>query len=183
MLRLDETAVAFRHELARQAIEVALSPERARSLHRQALDALMGQNEHPVPIARLVHHALHAGDAELTLRFAPIAAQEAAAQKAHREAAAHYATALRFADALSLEQRAILYEGLAYECYLTSQIERAIEARTAALDIWRQLDEREKIGRNLRWLSRLAWFLGKEADAIRYAEQAIALAGDDPSWT
>ena len=135
----------------------------------------MGQSEHPVPTARLVHHALHAGDSELTLRFAPIAAHEAAAQKAHREAAAHYATALRFADALSPEQRATLYEGLAYECYLTSQIERAIEASTAALDTWRQLDEREKVGRNLRWLSRLAWFLGKEADASRYADQAIAL--------
>ena len=99
MLRLDDTAVAFRHELARQAIEVALSPEWARSLHRRALEALMGQTEHPFPTARLVHHALHAGDAELIVRFAPIAAQEAVAQGAHREAAVQYATALRFADA------------------------------------------------------------------------------------
>jgi DNA-binding CsgD family transcriptional regulator/Tfp pilus assembly protein PilF len=175
MLRLDEAAVAFRHELARQAIEVALSPERARSLHRQALDVLMGQTEHTFPTALLVHHALHSGDAELTVRFAPIAAQEAVAQGAHREAAAQYATALGFADALPLEQRAMLHEQLAYECYLTSQIERAVEARTAALAICRQLDERERIGRNLRWLSRLAWFLGQEASAIRYAEEAIAL--------
>ena len=111
----------------------------------------------------------------MTLRFAPIAAQEAAAQGAHREAAAQYATALRFADALPLEQRATLHEQLAYECYLTSQIERAVEARTAALDICRQLDARERIGNNLRWLSRLAWFLGQEASAIGYAEEAIAL--------
>ena len=137
MLRIDETAVAFRHELARQAIEGALSPRRARSLHRQALDAFMDQRENVVPIARLVHHALHVGDAALTLRFAPLAAQEAAAQGAHREAAAHYANALRFADALPLEQRAELYERLAYERYLTSQIEGAVEARMAALDICR----------------------------------------------
>jgi DNA-binding CsgD family transcriptional regulator/Tfp pilus assembly protein PilF len=175
MLRLDDTAVAFRHELARQAIEVALSPEWARSLHRRALEALMGQTEHPFPTARLVHHALHAGDAELIVRFAPIAAQEAVAQGAHREAAVQYATALRFADALPLEQRATLHEQLAYECYLTSQIERAVEARSAALAICRQLAERERIGRNLRWLSRLVWFLGQEASAIGYAEEAIAL--------
>jgi DNA-binding CsgD family transcriptional regulator len=175
MLRLDDATVAFRHELARQAIEVALSPERARNLHHQALDVLMGQSDHAVPTARLVHHALHAGDGELTLRFAQVAAEQAAEQGAHREAAAHYQTALRFADALRLEERAHLYERLAYERYLTNQIEGAVAARQEALEIWRQVGVSEKVGHNLRWLSRLSWFLGKEADAVRYGDQAVAL--------
>ena len=37
MLSLDHTTVAFRHELARQAIESTLSPLRQQTLHRQVL--------------------------------------------------------------------------------------------------------------------------------------------------
>ncbi|HEY8639934.1 MAG TPA: hypothetical protein VIL53_05460, partial [Solirubrobacterales bacterium] len=37
MLTADGDAVAFRHELARLAIEESLAPDRRRSLHRAAL--------------------------------------------------------------------------------------------------------------------------------------------------
>ena len=48
-------------------------------------------------LARLAHHAEAAGDADAVLRFAPAAAARAATLGAHREAAAQYARALRFA--------------------------------------------------------------------------------------
>ena len=51
--------------------------------------------------ARLAHHADAAGDADAVLRWAPRAAERAAASGAHREAAAQYARALRFAGALA----------------------------------------------------------------------------------
>jgi DNA-binding CsgD family transcriptional regulator/tetratricopeptide (TPR) repeat protein len=175
LLVMDDTFLSFRHELARQAIEDALSAEEARRLHRQALALLLRQSEHGVPMARLVHHALHAGDAELTLRFAPLAAQEAAAQRAHREAAAHYRTALRYAAALGTEQRAELLERLSYECYLTSQMEQGVRAREEALAIWRALNKPDKVGQNLRRLSRLYWFLGRKAEADQYAQEALAV--------
>jgi DNA-binding CsgD family transcriptional regulator len=178
MLRLEEGMVAFRHELARQAVEDALSPVRRRALHTQVLHALLaraGEPIEPIQVARLVHHAAFAEQGELVLRFAPEAARQAAAQGAHREAAAHYRTALRYADALDDEQRAELLEGLSYECYLTSQMEEAARTREEALAIWRARGNTAKVGHNLRRLSRLHWFLGRNAEAERYAEEAVAL--------
>jgi DNA-binding CsgD family transcriptional regulator/tetratricopeptide (TPR) repeat protein len=175
MLSLDHTAVAFRHELARQAVESSLSPLRQQALHAQVLQALLIHGEDSSQAARLVHHALGAHDGALVARYAPLAAKQAAAQCAHREAAAHYATALRVADQLPLERQAELLEGRAYECYLTSQMQEAVQARHAALRIWRQLDRSDQVGHTLRWLSRLSWFLGQSGEAEQYAAEAMKL--------
>jgi len=175
MLSLEHTTVAFRHELARQAVESTLSPLRHQTLHAQVLQAFITHGEGTSQAARLVHHALGAHDGALVARYAPLAAQQAAAQGAHREAAAHYATALRVADQLPLERQAELLEGRAYECYLTSQMEEAVQARQAALRIWRQLDRSDQVGHTLRWLSRLSWFLGQSGEAQQYAAEAVQL--------
>ncbi|GAC1450116.1 MAG: AAA family ATPase [Ktedonobacterales bacterium] len=180
ILRSDGAAVAFRHELARQAIEVTLSPVRQRALHGQVLQTLLERSTPPTQAARLVHHATHVGDSTLVLRLAPLAARESAARGAHREAAAHYATALRHAEALGLEPRAELLEGLAHECYLTSQMERAVRAREEALAIWRQLGKTDMVAHNYRRLSRLHWFLGHRAEAEHYAHDAVQVLEQAP---
>src|SRR5919198_2181584 len=62
--------VAFRHELARLAVEDSLSPTRRLTLHRRAL------SEPPTgspDLERLAHHAEGAGDAVAALRYAPAA--------------------------------------------------------------------------------------------------------------
>ncbi|HEX8035588.1 MAG TPA: AAA family ATPase [Ktedonobacterales bacterium] len=174
ILRPELDAVAFRHELARQAVESTLPPFRLRELHAEVLRALLDNGGEPATVARLVHHAALAGDGAAVLRFAPDAARQAAQQGAHREAAILYGIALRYAEVLPQAQRAELLEGRAYECYLTSQLEGAAEARAAALSIWRELGEGDKVGRSLRWLSRLSWFLADKAAAERYAAEAVA---------
>jgi predicted ATPase len=93
-------AVMFRHELARLAIEDALTPLRRTALHRRALQALEVPPTGELDLARLVHHAEAAADVEALVRFAPAAAARAAMTGAHREAAAHYARALRVAAGL-----------------------------------------------------------------------------------
>ena len=75
-------------------------------------------------------------------RFAPAAAERAAALGAHREAAAQYARALRFADGLATAERAALLERRSCECYLTDQKDEAIEALEHALERHRALGER-----------------------------------------
>jgi DNA-binding CsgD family transcriptional regulator/tetratricopeptide (TPR) repeat protein len=175
ILSLDHTSVAFRHELARQAIESTLSPLRQQTLHRQVLQALLDHTEDAFQAARLVHHALGAHDAALVARYAPLAAQQASAQGAHREAATQYATALYYAGQFPLERQAELLEGRAYECYLTGEIEEAVQARLAALQIWRTLNRSDQVGQTLRWLSRLSWFLGRSGEAEQYAAEAVQL--------
>jgi predicted ATPase len=111
MVVLGGGRVAFRHEIARQVVEESLPPGRRAGLHRAALAALAGQAD--PDLARLAHHAEAAGDADAVLRFAPAAAERAAAAGARREAAGLYARALRFADALEPAGRAGLLERFA----------------------------------------------------------------------
>jgi DNA-binding CsgD family transcriptional regulator len=175
ILRLEGDAVAFRHELARQTVESALSPTRRRALHAHVLQGLLEHGYESVPLARLTHHAMRAEDAALVLRFAPLAARQASAQGAHREAAAQYQTALRYTDQMAPEQRAGLLDELAYEQYLSGHLEDALMTCQAALPIWRALEQMEQVGHTLRRLSRLHWFLGTNAEAERYGLAAVEL--------
>ena len=100
LLQVEGGAVGYRHELARQAAESALAPTRRRTLHAQVLGALLEPGAPPTSLARLAHHAVQAEDSTLVLRFAPEAARQAAAQGAHREAAAHLVRARQYADSL-----------------------------------------------------------------------------------
>jgi DNA-binding CsgD family transcriptional regulator len=172
MTRMDGRAVAFRHELARLAVEAEIVPRRREALHREVLARLDARGADP---ARLAHHAEAAGEAEAVLRHAPVAAERAARLGAHREAAEQYARALRWAAALPPADRAALLEKRAYECYLTDQMEEAIAAREEALDARRDLGDDLAVGDTLRWLSRLHWFGGRNGQSERFATEAVAL--------
>jgi DNA-binding CsgD family transcriptional regulator len=180
MLQERAGAVAFRHELARLAIEQALPPGRRSDLHRRALAALLAQHGATHDPARLAHHADGAGDAAAVLAHAPLAAHRAAALGAHREAAAQYARALRFAAGLAPEPLAELLERHSYECHLTSQIADAVASRRRALGCWGAVGDRRRQGDTLRWLSRLAWFQGDHAEAERAGRAALELLEDLP---
>jgi predicted ATPase/DNA-binding CsgD family transcriptional regulator len=187
---LTDGALAFRHELARRAVEEHLPQSQRRALHACILEELLAHtadNISPAEIApleaspaeismaRIVHHADHAQDGAAVLTFAPLAAEQAAALGAHRQAAAHYATAGRYAGSLPVTSRADLLEHLSYECYLTGQVDEALEAREAALALRRDAGDRLKEGDNLRWLSRLSWFNGQRQQTEAYAAQAVGI--------
>lgn len=172
MSRHDDGSLAFRHELARLALEDTLPQSRRQHLHAKALSVLAARPD--IPAARLAHHADGARNGPQVLRYAPLAAAQAAAVGAHREAAAHYQATLRYADALPAPERALMLERLSYECFLTGDNERALEAQRSALDIWRAEGQRLKEGDSLRWLSRLSWVVGNDAQADDYCRAAIA---------
>ena len=77
MLEVRATGLAFRHELARRAVEAALPALRRRLLNRAVVTALRAR-PHRDP-DRLVHHALEADDGDTVAAFAPAAGREAAA--------------------------------------------------------------------------------------------------------
>jgi hypothetical protein len=154
MLRADRDAVAFRHEIARIAIEETLPPDRMLALHRAALAALVDRDADP---ARLAHHAEAAGDRDAVLRHAPAAGERAAALGAHREAAAQFARALRQAARLPTEQRVELLERRAYECYLTDLTAEAVEARRLALEAYRRRRQVRGSTCSSRWNTGPSW--------------------------
>ena len=164
--------VSFRHELARLAIDSAIAPSRARALHLRALEALAASPE--ADPARLAHHADAAGDAQAVLRTAPRAGERAAAAGAHREAAAQYARALRYAAGEPLATRAALLERRAEECYTSAQFHEAIGAQREALAARRELGEQRAYGDAMRALSRLLFFDGQVAEGEELALEAVA---------
>lgn len=171
MLVAAGRALAFRHELARLAIEQTLSPAARTDLHAAALRALQacdGGDDR-----RLAHHAAGCADQAGVLLHAPRAAARAARLGAHREAAEQYRLALRFADSDDAVRQAQLYAALSYECYLTDQLLEALTARQTAMELSEQLGDTLAVGAAQRWLSRLSWFLGRNSDSSRYAALAI----------
>jgi DNA-binding CsgD family transcriptional regulator/tetratricopeptide (TPR) repeat protein len=180
MVVAEADGVAFRHELARLAVEGALAPHRRVALHRAAVAALALTPGRAADPARIAHHADLAGDGDAVLRSAPAAAARAAAHGAHREAEAQYARALRFADVLPPEAQAELLEHQAYEGYLTGDFDEAIAAQELALTHRRALGDRVREGDCLRSLSRLYRFQGRTREAAQIGHAAVDTLEDLP---
>jgi len=176
---VDE-GVAFRHELARLAVEESVPADRKRALHRRALRVLGAGPIGEADAAVLAHHAELAGESESALHWATLAATRAAASGAHREAAAQYARALRHTSGTPPGERAALLERRADECYLTAELEEAIDAQQAAVAIRRTLGDRVAEGNALRALSRLLFFAGRTDEGEPIALEAVDLLERGP---
>jgi len=170
--------VAFRHELARLAVEDSIEPARRVGLHERALGVLAEPPSGRPDPTRLAHHADAAADAEAVLRYAPAAAKLATSLGAHREAAAQYARALRFADGLALGE---LLELRSSACFLTGQFEDALEAQAGALESHRSLGDRRKEGDSLRALSRLLRYVGRTEEAWAAGRAAVEVLESLPA--
>ena len=172
LLRPHDSAIAFRHELGRLAVESNVSRARAQALHGRILRALI---ERSADLSQLVHHASHAHDVKAMLEYAPRAAREAARAGAHREAAAHLATALRHVEMLGTSERARLYEQHAIECNVTNEVSASLTSATRALALWRELCEIPAQARLLVLINRQHWKSGQKMLADRNVAEAIAL--------
>jgi len=175
MVIADAGGVAFRHELARLVIEESLAPTRKVALHGRALWALADSTTGGSDPARLAHHAEASGEGDAVLRFAPQAAKRASAVGAHRESAAQYGRALRFAKALAPERRAELLERRAHECMVTDQTDEAIDALRSAIALRHRLSDVRAEGEGLHQLADVLWCPGRVAEARQAAHQAVAV--------
>lgn len=170
ILRADGAVVAFRHELARLAVEDSLSPDACVALHRRALAALEGRE-----LARLAHHAEAAGDVAGVLRFAAAAGEEAASLNAHREAAAQYSRALRAASGVDPAERADLLERFAHECYLTDMRAEGIDALAEAAEIHRTRGDLHRAAEAHLLRACPLSCAGRTAEAAAATETAMAI--------
>lgn len=175
MLVSTEGGVAFRHELARLAVEESLAPDRRVRLNRAALRACADNPMTAADFARLAYHAEQALDADAVLRYAPAAAERGSALGAHREAAAQYARALRFTAVAPTTQRLRLLEGRAEESYLSGQFDEAVDAQRAVHELHRELGNRLAQGESLSMLARMRFYAGDVSAARALARQAVTL--------
>jgi ATP/maltotriose-dependent transcriptional regulator MalT len=172
LLRYQDEALAFRHELGRLAVESTIPRARAQTLHQIILRTLVA---HDADLSQLVHHAALAQDVKALLDYAPRAAAQAARAGSHREAAAHLETALRHVDTLSAPERAHLLESHAAECDPNNRVSAALASANRALALWRDLGDAAAQARVLLLLERQYWKSGQKALAERHLAESIAL--------
>ncbi len=175
MLTAEGELIAFRHELARLAIEDSTAPRRRKALHRAALVALANDKSAARDLARLAHHADAAGDTDAVQRFAPAAAERAAAVGAHREAAAQYGRALRHAAELPPARRADLLDRASDECRLIGRATESVELRRLAVQIYAATGDMLREGDSLRALVWPLWLIGRRAEAEAAGQEAVAV--------
>src|SRR5207248_2266910 len=119
--------VAFRHELARDALVSALTAEQRLRWHARALAVLAADpRARRDELAALAHHAEAAADAVAARKYAIAAAREAARLRAHRQAAQQYERAERNSPRDDSRGHAELLEAHAHERYLTDEVTHAI---------------------------------------------------------
>ncbi len=173
LLAEDGGWLRFRHEIARLAVEQAIPAHRRAAVHARILAALgvRGCDDD----ARLAFHAEAAGDRAGVLRHAPLAARQAAELGAHREAAAQFGRALRWASGADPGVAAGLYDGLALELRLVGRYQGAVDAGEQALGLWRRAGDRLREGGTLRALSYALQQLGRGPDSVAAAEAAVTV--------
>ena len=178
VLREVGATLEFRHELSRQAILESLSTPQRWALHRCVLQVLRSTNG--IDAAYLAHHAEAAQDRDAVLEFAPLAARQAVAVGARRQAHAQYARALRFADALSPAALADLLEAFALECLAVGAASAGIDARQQAITLRHQLGEPARQAENLCRLSNLCVDVARSSEAQEALRQAFELLAPLP---
>jgi DNA-binding CsgD family transcriptional regulator/tetratricopeptide (TPR) repeat protein len=181
LVTADASSLRFRHELVRMAVAEAIAPHRERELHARLLAVL--QDAGTADPAVLAHHAEGAGDVAAIRRHAPDAARRSAALGAHREAAAQYQRALRYADTADLRGLAELQEGLAQEFSLLDRLDEAEAALRAALPHRRKLGDDLAVGGDLGLLSYFLWLQCRGEESARAVEESLrVLQPLPPGW-
>jgi DNA-binding CsgD family transcriptional regulator len=180
VLLAEREMLAFRHELARQVILESVSPSKKLSLHRIIYKCLQASPLTRQDLSRLAHHAEGAMDTEAVLSIAPEAAREAAKLNSHREAAAQFARALRFAGNLHKKERALLLEAYAFESTIIDEPKTALQAYEEARNISEELGDKKKWSTNLCNLSRTLIRTGKNAEAEKASRESIEILANLP---
>jgi DNA-binding CsgD family transcriptional regulator/tetratricopeptide (TPR) repeat protein len=173
LLAGDGTAVHFRHEIARLAVETTVAAHRCRNAHARILASLaaLGCDDD----ARMAFHAEAADDAAATALHATAAARRAADLGSHREAAAQFERALKFADRTEKRALASLYDGFAHEASLLDRWQEATYARRQALALWREIGDPLREGDTLRWLGSSLCSLSRGAEGLAAAQAAVQI--------
>ncbi|KAH0533912.1 hypothetical protein GP486_008954, partial [Trichoglossum hirsutum] len=96
ILLVKDGQIFFKHELYRRTIETSLSPFVRVALNKKILEMFGDSFEQNQETERIIHHAKAANEYDVVVRYAPLAAAEAACLGAHIEASKLYFTAIEY---------------------------------------------------------------------------------------
>lgn len=179
LIRRTPRGVAFRHDLCRLAVASVLPPGAEPQLHLRMLAAYEADGR--TDPAVMTHHALGAGDQQRIRNAALTAGSIAARSGAHQQAAEFYRTALNFGGDLPASTEAQLLELLAAECYLTDQLDDAIDACRRALRTRELMGAKAELSADHHALSIYEWYNADRRGADDNAARAAAVLDGDPT--
>jgi DNA-binding CsgD family transcriptional regulator/tetratricopeptide (TPR) repeat protein len=170
LLRVEDTAVSFTHDLQRRAVESELSASDRRSLNQQVLNAL----EASANPSRLVHHANEAGDIDAIIEYAPLAGRAAMAIESTREAVSHFRTLEPYLDRMEApDQAGILSDWGAQEYHLDNP--QSVELLDQAIARYRVVEDDHGLARTLTMASRVNRTYGNLSAALTYGTEAVSI--------
>jgi DNA-binding CsgD family transcriptional regulator len=176
VLRIEGDVVRFSHEIARRAVEELLPDSRRLEVNGRILDALSRVEADP---ARLTHHAVRAGRADAVARYAPLAAQRAAAVGAQHEAFDHYERALEHADRFTTDELIGILEAAARSARAATKFKPARHLAEWAVRLCRGQPDRSRLSPLLRLLADVEWHTGHGERAQHAADEAVAVLEAD----
>jgi DNA-binding CsgD family transcriptional regulator/tetratricopeptide (TPR) repeat protein len=174
VLVADGDGVAFRHELARLAVAERMSVERRAGLHRQALDALEPAG---VDAARLAHHAEGAHAPGAAVRWATLAAAQASAAGASKQAVAQYERALRFLPSDEMAPRVELLEDYAEQLMAVDRTADEVAVRRQVLRMLQSLGDPARVEVARSMCAVALWQAGHGEEAHRTGAAAADAMG------
>ena len=170
----EADGVAFRHELARRAVESSLTTTERVAAHRDVLDVLWAVPG--VSTSRLVHHAaLGRRYAELA-EIGPDAAADAARQGAHRQCAEILRLVLEGSPQLPADTAAALWLQRSYSSYVVNRFDAAYAGAEEAVRLADRTGDRSVLMDALPVLARAAMFARGPEAARAAAQRAVDLS-------
>ncbi len=168
-------AVAFRHEIAREAVEAAIPALRRRELHRTILaaaDVAARAGGSGPPRASRGDRRARPGR---HVRYARAAAARSASVGAHRQSAAQYGRALRFAGDLAPSHRAALLELRSEALYAADEQVESIADLNAAMSLHHEAGDITREADAMRRLVSRLTCRGLMDEALEAARRAVEL--------
>ena len=178
IVEFDGRNVVFRHDLTRRAIEASLPGGRRIALHRLVLALLLAEPE--PDLARVVHHAVEAGNAEVILRYGRQVAQQAAHSGANRQALAVREQMLRHADQLAPIELARLHIGHAWALFNAGRYAEGLAVAERGVTLWEKLDDPVGLSEALVTLGRKLLLTTRPRSAEPAARRALAVLDAEP---
>jgi DNA-binding CsgD family transcriptional regulator/tetratricopeptide (TPR) repeat protein len=169
--------VAFRHELARRAVEGAMPMSVRMQRNARVLTELLAADR--PDLTRVVHHAAEAGDDAAVVEHAPAAAREANRAGAHAQEVRLYDEALRRRELLEPAAVAAILLASATARFTTDQLVDAQRAGAEAVRIREGLGDRGALGEALVALAPIQWATTRPREALEMSTRAVALLDGD----
>ena len=183
VLEVRAGSVCFRHELARRAVERSLPVSTRMQLNAHVLATLLGRAD--ADPARVVHHAVEAGNDEMVLAHVPEAARRATEAGAYAQVVVLYEQALS-RPGLPAAERAAMCQARSTALFTLDRIAEAYDAAAEAVRIRERLGEPDALGEAMVGLATVQWVVAGPRAATETAERAALLfesGGDSPHRT